>query len=1622
MAQESRLVIVIDSQNAERNARNLGNELVSIERKGEFASKSMDSLSVATRALAGHMAGLLTVGSAISKMDTYTGLQNRLKLVTNNQVELNKATEDTFRIAQKTYSAWDSVLQVYQRFSDNAKTLNLTMDDTARLTETVSKAVAISGASAEAADAALVQFGQALASGTLRGEELNSVMEQTPALAKAIAKGMGITVGELRSVAAEGKITSQEIVKALRNVESDVDALFAKTDITIGQSLTLLNNEITKFVGEAGKGSGAAQVLAGSVQTLASNLDLIADGALVVGIGYITRAILMKSAAIKEGMASTLASRQASVLNAQAEYAEATAALNAAKAHLANVRATNAETQAKFGATAAATRYAQAQAAVTAATNAQTAAQIKLNTATSIAGRLAKGAFGLIGGWAGVATLGVMGLAAAYSYFNNKAEEAKQKLAEQAKVAEKADEELKKLTGNDKAKAVNDLTTAFNAQNKALEKSSRAVGSALIDIENYARGNREVEKISQEARTGTISYTEAIERLNKIKLPTDLYENLKKQAAQYDDNASKASLSAEKLKLLRVEVKLGGNEAQNAAIQHQKQAYALENTGTAAETAEQKLKKLRENANKSMLDDQYWINNYIRNKQLLGEAGAKDFADFTLAWRKENEIGREVKLSKEQLQVLHQQWEMHQKVNALRDEATAAINEQNKALKNQQKVLNVNAKVLANASKFGFADLESKYKLPSGTLSAIHMIESRGNAKAYNKETGATGGFQFLDGTAKQYGVKDRTDLAQSAEGAAKYMSYLLKLFKGDLEKAIRAYHAGEGNVMKGKGIGKNNNQYWKDYQSYMAGINGYSAGDISSKEFGSYLRDFAKTQEEIKQLQITYDSETVARSKKREEEINKATILGQLKLIPKINERFDAEEKLAQKQFDFEVNGYKWTEEQKLDYTYETNSLRLVAEGKLSEDQRKVALDGLEQQKQQELELIQSTREKQLLEAKSSYMGETELAIRRYQIELDEIKKVADEKRKAGLLSANNMGQFQTLDSASDKVFQSGFNASQQVFQQNDPRGYAQWDLQNRYSTDAGGILNTYIDQTNGINLIADEEQRSSQLLAAREQYLQSRKALDEKYAQDERDLNSSLFETQLGQLDSLTSQLSGYWSNMTGIVKNAAGEQSGIYKGMYIAQQAFAIGSATISALQAYNQILASPWYLDVISKSTAANLVLGMGMANVGLIAGQTIAGFSDGGYTGSGGKYQPAGIVHKGEVVWSQEDIKRWGGVGLVEKMRKSANPEAFINNHAINNTSAENVFNRSFLSSKAFNDNQNISNIFNQPTRENQIIVNAFKPSKDAASRSEDVQSITNQYAGNNTSFSEVLDKSIQSSKSFNASKSIISSLSNSKVLNSNVSNSTVQNAEKELLKEVSIFKDNGFADGGYTGKGKKYEIAGAVHKGEIVWSQDDIKKWGGVDKVEQMRRATSPESFVSNYAQNHTTFESILNRANQSSRIFNQSKEISNIFNKSVQDDQIIYKGNGNVPTSATSDLYHDGKVYFSSNGLVQDRSNLEDVQDFTISQASRPQAEIMPSIEPSTPTINFKIEVINQVSGATVEAEQLDEQTVRIIVKDELDKQLPRTVPKLVSDQIANPNSTISRSLTENTTARRNR
>ncbi|EPQ3875575.1 tape measure protein [Acinetobacter baumannii] len=1438
MAQEARLVIVIDSERAKRTAQDLSVELDSITKKGDYASKSMDGLSVATRALAGYMAGLVTVGAAVSKMDAYTGLQNRLKLVTKNQSELNKATEDTFQIAQKTYSAWDSVLQVYQRFSDNAKTLNLTMDDTARLTETVSKAVAISGASAEAADAALVQFGQALASGTLRGEELNSVMEQTPALAKAIAQGMGITVGQLRSVAAEGKITSKEIVKALKNAQDDVDALFAKTDITIGQSLTLLNNEIIKFVGEAGKGSGAAQLLAGSVQTLASNLDLIADGALVVGIGYITRAILMKSAAVKEGMASTLASRQASVLNAQAEYAEATATLNAAKAHLANVRATNAETQAKFGATAAATRYAQAQAAVTAATNAQTAAQTRLSAASSLVGSIGSRALGLIGGPIGAITLGVSALAATYTYFKGKAEEANRTLAEQAEVANRTAEELKGLKGEAKTKAINDLTTAFKAQNEELKKTEMAVGSALIDIQNFGKGNVELTRISNEARLGTISYKEAMEQLAKQKLPPSLRDALQEQIDKYNEAYDKADKTKTAIKLFGIEVTLTGNKAQNAAIEQQKHAEAIKNTKQAADEAQKSLQKL--------YADKLWDTQFVEivMKKGFSESQANDLLKL---WK--DSVAKGLKaVDQEALKSLVDTWKSEESIKAITDARTDSIREQNKESKKRLKITQAELEVAKRSAALIEASGLGKYAeskgIPSSVIAGLLAQESKGIRDA-KSHTGAIGYFQTTSGYRKQnnMSVADSYDLEKSGKIA---IDNIAKVYEktGNLAQAILSHNAGEagaeqfiktGKVSGSKARNKEVSEYvgkvsrYSDIIAGGVGKGGLSEGD-SDRAYGEQIKARLELIKQGLNLQDQYESEQAKRTKARNEEINLALQTGQANLIPKIKERFDAEDQLAQKQFDFEVNGHEWTEKQKLEHTYETNSLRLVAEGKLTEEQRKIAIDSFKLQMKQEIALSELAKEQRLFQAEQFMMAEMERIKKRYALEYDEISKITDLEERRRRMSAfqadfirNGVGSPLTdkYDTSGQFLKSMNYVKPQQTNMQVLDEDYAQ----------------TYQKLKDNLNAVLESEKASYQeRLEAERVFKEARQQMEDEYHLKAIDARKADHDSQLQLYSQMLSSASSTWGNLTQIVKDARGENSRSYKAMFVAQQSFAIASAIISAHLAAAQVMADPSALTLAQKTTYATMITGLGYANAGIIAGQTIAGFSDGGYTGNGLKHTPAGIVHKGEIVWSQEDIKRWGGVGLVEKMRKSANPEAFLNNNA----SADSVMRRAMMSSNAFIESQKQSDIFNQP-----------------------------------------------------------------------------------------------------------------------------------------------------------------------------------------VQDTQIIYKGNRSVPiasSSASSDLFHDGKVYFTSNGFVQDRSNLEDVQDFTLGQSSRPQAEIMPFIKPSSPTINFKIEVVNQVSGATVEAEQLDEQTVRIIVKEELDKQLPRVVPKLVSDQIGNPNSTISRSLTENTTARRNR
>ncbi len=211
-----------------------------------------------------------TLGDVARMSDAWTDVTNRLKLATNGHKELLQAQNAVFKIAQKTRSDLGSTAELYQRLSMNAGQYLKGQQDLANITETVNKAIIVSGTSAAGGAAAITQFSQALASGALRGEEFNSVVEQAPRLAQAIADGMGVSVGQLRGLSQEGKITAEQLVQALRSQKEAIDNDFSKTSLKISDGFTLLSNATQRMAGKFSETLGISAALGGALASLAN--------------------------------------------------------------------------------------------------------------------------------------------------------------------------------------------------------------------------------------------------------------------------------------------------------------------------------------------------------------------------------------------------------------------------------------------------------------------------------------------------------------------------------------------------------------------------------------------------------------------------------------------------------------------------------------------------------------------------------------------------------------------------------------------------------------------------------------------------------------------------------------------------------------------------------------------------------------------------------------------------------------------------------------------------------------------------------------------------------------------------------------------------------------------------------------------------------------------------------------------------------------------------------------------------------------------------------------------------------------------------------------------------------
>lgn len=357
---------------------------------------TLDSIKGLLRTVyAAEFAGRLIKGIT-DVADAYTNIQSKLRNVTSSQEELNSVSDKTFAVAQKTRSDYAATVSLYQRLTRATVSLNLTDQERLDLTETINKAYQVSGATTEEARRSVIQLTQALARGTFQGQDYNSVAEQGPIILDLLGRSLNKTRGELKAFAAQGGLTTQVVVNAIREGGGFIDEQFAKVTVTIDGALTRVSNAFTKFIGQTAASSGATHAITSGLSSLANNLDnvvnllfrigeafaLVFAGRQLGALSDFTSKLATSTLTEIEATNATRALLAARLEETQVEIARTSATLlatDASKAQLnveiAQIQATIASAEASMRATAAM----GAQSAAIAANNEQNAIRLAAN-------------------------------------------------------------------------------------------------------------------------------------------------------------------------------------------------------------------------------------------------------------------------------------------------------------------------------------------------------------------------------------------------------------------------------------------------------------------------------------------------------------------------------------------------------------------------------------------------------------------------------------------------------------------------------------------------------------------------------------------------------------------------------------------------------------------------------------------------------------------------------------------------------------------------------------------------------------------------------------------------------------------------------------------------------------------------------------------------------------------------------------------------------------------------------------------------------------------------------------------------------------------------------------------
>ncbi|WP_081377740.1 tape measure protein [Acinetobacter haemolyticus] len=331
-------------------------ELLSGKVSGELAGLKTGFYAV-TGALAALGIGV-TAQELARTADEWSNLNARVEIAIGTHGDAKLAMEDVVEVARITNSNLTATADLYARLTKIGQEMNIPQEQVLLLTKTINQAIRVSGGSAASAEAAITQLQQALASGVLRGDEFNSMMEQSPRLMQALADGIGVTTGELRKMSGEGKLTTEVVTNAILSQSETIQKEFSQFPLTIGASLENLKTSWTVFVGELDQTHGISTKVAESLKWVADNLDtifntlklsaqaFIAYKALNIAAVFLDKAAGVRAAsvAITQETASVVANTQAQLANATATRAASTAKAGLATASASSSKAVAAST------------------------------------------------------------------------------------------------------------------------------------------------------------------------------------------------------------------------------------------------------------------------------------------------------------------------------------------------------------------------------------------------------------------------------------------------------------------------------------------------------------------------------------------------------------------------------------------------------------------------------------------------------------------------------------------------------------------------------------------------------------------------------------------------------------------------------------------------------------------------------------------------------------------------------------------------------------------------------------------------------------------------------------------------------------------------------------------------------------------------------------------------------------------------------------------------------------------------------------------------------------------------------------------------------------------------------